>query len=560
MWNWIKQNILQPPAFEGDEDKTDKARLLHNFLAIIIATAIVFPIISTLGGNPVSPMVVWMILVLLATAFGLVFLVHFGFVTESGVILTLVIWGVFTFGAYSFGGLHDTSITGLLLVIVLASLIGGWRTLAIFSGLSILSLIGLYILEHTGIITPTVEIPSDAADIALPVVIVVATTFLLRAFIYYLTGAYQNARASAERLAKTNVELENSRTALAQQAATLERRTRYLEATAQVAHDIAAELDPETLLRRVVSLVSSQFGFYHTGIFLLDPAGEYAVLKAASSEGGQRMLERGHRLRAAQEGIVGYVASEGRSRVALDTGADAFYFDNPDLPKTRSEAALPLLIGRRVIGVLDVQSVEPEAFNEDIITVLQTLADQIAIALHTAQLFQQAGESLEAQRRTYSGTSRASWARFAKEEPTVGYRYLQGNVIPVQRDQTPANPELPEITLPIRLGGQVIGHITAHKPDTQNTWTEDEISVMETLIDQLGVALESARLYQETQRRAAREQLTGEVTARIRETLDIETILRTASEEIRRAFGLPEVVIQLGEPPVAPDGEEGVPA
>ena len=559
MWNWIR-NIIKPPVFEGDENKTDKAQLLYTLLAIAIATVVVLPVMGFLGGNPISPPVIRLLLVLFFTALGLAFLIRIGFVVESGIILTLVIWGIFTFGAYRFGGLHDTSITGFLLVIVLASLVGGWPTLAAFSGLSVTSLLSLYFMEQTGIITPDVTIPADVVDISLPVVVVIATTFLLRAFSDYLTTAYQNARANANRLKKTSLELEQSRAELARQTSDLERRTRYLQATAQVAHDIAAELDPETLLRRVVALVSEQFGFYHTGIFLIDPAGEYAVLTAASSRGGQRMLERGHRLRVGQEGIVGYAAREGRSRVALDTGADAVFFDNPDLPETRSEAALPLLAGGRVIGVLDVQSTEAAAFDKEDIAVLQTLADQIASALHTARLFQEAEQTLAAQRSDYNIARRASWEQFAEEEQTVGYRYIRGTVVPVQRGQAIEGPELPQITLPIRLGEQVIGQISAHKPNAQDAWTDDEIAVVENLVDQLSVALESARLYQETQRRAAREQLTGKVTARIRETLDIETILRTASEEIRRALNLPEVVIQFGEPPANSEGEKGAPA
>jgi predicted Na+-dependent transporter len=172
MWTRLKnsvQHILQPPVFEGDEEKTTKAQLLYTFLAIAILTALVFPFASRLGGNPVSPLVIRLVLILLGSALGLVFLVRAGFVVESGIVLTLVIWGVFAFGAYWFGGLHDTAIIGFLLVIVLASLVGGWRTLVAFSGLAIAALFGLYYMEHTALITPTVTIPSDGVDLALPV-------------------------------------------------------------------------------------------------------------------------------------------------------------------------------------------------------------------------------------------------------------------------------------------------------------------------------------------------------------------------------------------------------
>jgi GAF domain-containing protein len=138
-----------------------------------------------------------------------------------------------------------------------------------------------------------------------------------------------------------------------------------------------------------MDLISKQFGFYHAGIFLLDERDEYAVLQAASSEGGRRMLERGHKLRVGEVGIVGHVASTGEPRVALDVGEDTAHFAHPDLPNTRSEMALPLKVQDRVIGVLDVQSTHEAAFSEDDVAVLQTMADQLATAIANARLFEQ---------------------------------------------------------------------------------------------------------------------------------------------------------------------------
>ncbi|HBX69534.1 MAG TPA: hypothetical protein DEH25_09180 [Chloroflexi bacterium] len=548
MWNRLK-TFFQPPVFEGDEEKTQSARLLHSFLLIIIGISVLYPVISYLAGNPLGSNVMILVITIAMSATGLSLLLRSGSVIESGVILCLVIWAVFTFGAYSFGGLHDTSITGFMLVIVLASLVGGRRVLLAFGGLSLFSLVGLYIVEQLEVITPKLAVPSDAADIALPIVVVIGTTFLLRIFVNYLTSAYEQVRSSANQIEAANLELESSRDSLAEQTKILERRTKYLEASAAVSRDVAAELDPKILLQRVTSLVTNQFNFYHTGIFLIDPGGEFAILQAASSEGGQRMLARGHRLRVGQEGLVGYVSDTGNSRIALDTGDDAVYFNNPDLPETRSETALPLRVRGEVIGVLDVQSVESNAFSQDDISVLETLADQIANALHTARLFQQVDESLEIQRRVYEETSRETWQRLTKNQKEIGYQYIRGQVIPTQTAPVVGSTNLPEIAVPIRIGTQVIGHITAHKEISSDLWNRDDIATMENLSSQLSVALESARLYQDSQLRATREQITGEVTSKIRETLDIDTIIKTASDEIRKALNLPEVVIRLGEPP-----------
>ena len=352
------------------------------------------------------------------------------------------------------------------------------------------------------IVQPEINLPPDAADLAMPLVIIIAATFVLRIAISFLTNAYLSAQSNAEKLDKINTELHESRDDLSQRTQELERRTRYLEATSVVARDVASELDPETLMHRIVVLITEQFDFYHTGLFLIESGGKYAELKTASSKGGQRMLDRGHRLLVGEEGIVGFVASQGRSRVALDTGADAVYFDNLDLPDTRSEAALPLRVRGQVIGVLDVQSTKPNAFNENDVSVLQTLADQIAVALQTAQLFQQFEQNLEAQRKAYGELSQEVWKKLIEGRENFGYQYIRGDVVPVDENTSTQPSDLPEISLPVQIGEQTVGYITAHKGSADTDWSTSEIAMMETLSNQLSVALESARLYQDTQQRA----------------------------------------------------------
>ncbi len=184
-----------------------------------------------------------------------------------------------------------------------------------------------------------------------------------------------------------------SQTAIALQNAHLfeetQRRATQLAAAAEVARDATAILDVDQLLDETVHLISEQFGFYHAGVFLLDEGEKFAVLRAASSEGGRRMLERGHRLPVGKVGIVGHVASTGEPRISLDVGLDAEHYAHSDLPDTRSEMALPLKVRGRVIGVLDVQSTQESAFSEEDVRILQTLADQLAAAIANARLFQE---------------------------------------------------------------------------------------------------------------------------------------------------------------------------
>ena len=204
---------------------------------------------------------------------------------------------------------------------------------------------------------------------------------------------------------------ELDRRALALQASNyaMQRRAWHLEAGAEVVHAISSIFDVEQLLYRAVRLITEKFGFYHTGIFLVAESGDVAVLKAASSEGGQQMLVAGHQLRRG-EGMVGWVVEHGEPRISLDVGEDAVHFDNPRLPATRSEVALPLLIADQVIGVLDVQSTEANAFDEDDLRSLEYLADQLAVTVENARRFAQDVGVLEATSPFYRMTQRMAAA------------------------------------------------------------------------------------------------------------------------------------------------------
>ena len=345
-----------------------------------------------------------------------------------------------------------------------------------------------------------------------------------------------------------------------ERTADLEERSRYLEATAEVGRAAASILDADQLIGQVVELIRERFGLYYVGLFLVDEAGEWAVLRAGTGAAGRAMLARRHRIQVGQ-GMIGWSVAFAEPRVALEAGTDAVRLATTELPGTRSEAALPLRSRGQVLGALSVQATEPGAFDEETMAVLQTMADQVAVAISNAQLFQQAEEALEAERRAYGEIGREAWAQLLRVRARQGYRCDDRGVMPVQdghpiQEQTEATDtaraELPELVLPIVTHGQVLARIEAHKAGTEE-WTEEEIALMRSLGDQLSVALESARLYQDSQRRAVQEQLVGEATARMRETLDIETVLKTTASEMRQALDLDNLVIRLATP--EPDGD-----
>jgi len=542
MQSWIRR-LITPPVFEGDEDKTRTARVLHRVLLTIIVVALLSVLVTPFVPRASDVAVIVPPLVILASV-GLA-LVQSGRLQLASWLSLSGLW-VFITALISFSGGVDNIVPIAYIVIVIgAGLLVGSRATTVFTGLGVAAVAGMSYMGANNLLPPRLYFNSAPGKFAwLAGCLVLAGAYLSLA-IRNLTEALERARQSNRELQTIRASLEER---VEERTRDLAQRAHYLEATAAVAHDAASVLNLEELLGRVAALVSQQFGFYHTGIFLLDSAQEWAVLQAASSEGGKRMLERGHRLQVGGQSIVGYATRWGEPRIALDVGADAVFFNNPDLPATRSEMALPLRARDQIIGALDVQSTLPRAFSQEDIATLQILADQVAMAINNAQLFQQAQEGLEAERRAYGELGREAWLNLLRARPDLGYRYERQKVVPVGEiaaETRPPDEKLPELTLPVKYRGQTLGAIVAHKGADAKEWTSEEIALMETLTDQLSAALESARLYQDTQRRAAREQLTGAIAARMRETLDVETVLKTALREMHDRLGLAEAEVAI---------------
>ena len=321
----------------------------------------------------------------------------------------------------------------------------------------------------------------------------------------------------------------------------MERRTLRLQVTAEVAREAASIRDLEKLLTHIVNLISDKFNFYHAGIFLVDAPGKYALLRAASSEGGQHMLQRGHRLEIGQQGIVGYVAARGEPRIALDVGKDAVFFNNPDLPETRSELALPLKVRNNVIGVLDVQSKLGGAFSDEDVATLQILADQVALAIDNARLLAESNEALRELEVLYQQQVALSWnERIAQRN--IAYVYDRLGVHSPARGQPPAVPDSPDthlLQVPISLRGQILGSITLRREPAQPPWRTEEKELVRDIIAQVALTLDNARLLEENRRRAFIEQSIGQITSRVQTTMDLDAVLKIAVQEIGQVLERP---------------------
>ena len=335
-----------------------------------------------------------------------------------------------------------------------------------------------------------------------------------------------------------------------------------LEAVSDISRLVTSVQDIDQLLPIIAHSISERFSFYHTGIFLLNESKDLVVLSAASSEGGQRMLKRKHSLKVEPNSLVGYVASRGQARIAQNVGQDAAFLTNPDLPDTKSEIALPLRTGTQLIGVLDVQSIQPNAFSEQDVVILNTLANQVAISIQNARSFSEMQRALTESENIYQQFILQGWKQIIKETPVLGYKYSQYGLTPidslseVQKTES-VSPGLAVanqddhstiLSIPIKLREQIIGNISIHQTNlSSRELDEDELSIIQATVERAALALENARLLEDSQRRASRERAIGEISSKISEKSDIDAILRSTVEELGKKLRDAEITVEINE-------------
>ncbi|RPH62900.1 MAG: GAF domain-containing protein [Chloroflexi bacterium] len=539
---------LQPASFSYEKWR-------QRFLQIVLwgaAIAGLAAVLSTLGETNLGVKIAYFV------AYGILLLVTF---------TRLPYWlkaSVFLFLIYAVGaiGLVETGIWAdsrvfFLAFITMSGLLFSPRA-TLISGIICLVSIGITgWLVLTGQFTPTLsEVPpgnlsvwisGTVSMILLPVVIGSA----LASFQAEFTNTKKSTREYLTELIDQRSSLEKrveERTADLEMAneKNLE-RANQLRTIAEISRSFTVVKNLDDLLPEIARKINEAFGFYHVGIFLDDEKDEYAVLRASNSAGGKKMLERGHRLRIGQIGIVGFVTGTGQARIALDVGDDVTYFDNPDLPNTRSEMALPLQSGGKIIGALDVQSVARAAFTQEDISILGLLADQISIAIQNARLFEETNAALADVREVYQRSVQTSWQEIARRG-ALGFRYANGHVetfAPEASSPQMTGRDSGILSIPINIRGETLGMLNIRQPGRQQAWNETESRLYQSIVERMSFALENARLLEDTLNRVAREQKIVEISTKIGSSVRIEQILQTAAEEISRTFEGADVLLQL---------------
>lgn len=369
-----------------------------------------------------------------------------------------------------------------------------------------------------------------------------------------LTAVIHGYRARTERqnmaqietanqeLKEASIELEKK---VEERTKELNRRSTLLEAAAYVSKQASGIQDLSTLLNETVNLITNRFGYYHAGIFLVDSSNRNVVLQAASSEGGRAMLTQGHSLEIGRQGIVGHAAYAKNARIAQDVGADSSYFNNPNLPDTHAEVALPLLSQNRLIGVLDIQSTDTNAFSGDDLYTLQTMADQIALAIENARLLNESREALQQSREYLAERTKVTWKQRLAQEAAMRATYTTLGFTETSREKGEPGHEL---RVPISLRGQKIGEVLLRRKKNAPSWDEKELEMAEKITAQVALALENARLLEESQVQTERALTISQISEQFSESLDIQTLLQKAVREIQQLPQISEASILMAPP------------
>jgi len=374
-----------------------------------------------------------------------------------------------------------------------------------------------------------------------------------------------------------------------------------IQTAAEIARDISSALNLDELLRKAVDLIRDRFNFYHASIFLIDAGEKKAVIRESTGEAGVQLKREGHKLAVGSKSIVGFVSGQGEPLVVNDVSKDATFLPNPLLPDTRAEAAIPMKIGDRILGVLDVQSTVPYSFSPSDINTLHILADQLAIAVNNTELFAETQEHLSQHRLLHHITTSAAsgttleealssaveglqvtlggdrvailladeerkslvvkaWIGYSEEASDLIIPFGSGitgwvarhrkhlRVDDISQDtryiQVSANTRS-ELALPLIFRNDLLGILNVESEHV-GAYNENDEEMLGTLAGSLAAIIANARLVDQIRKQAERERLLHEISDKIRRSTDMHSILSTTVQEIRRVTGSRKAQIKIG--------------
>jgi GAF domain-containing protein len=538
------RNLIKLPQNISEDDVRIGNMLQNIVLITFIFPIIIFVISIFLPNNATILIQIGLGVILLLVILG--FMIRRGLIYATSIILVFGLLTLAIFTNYLGGGAFNATFVTTGAIILMSGLLLGTRwavavLVAIIAEETILGLAGM-----SGRITAQGEMLTPEINY-----IVTFIGYFISTLIFQVSASslFNQLQISRTREQKIRALSENLELRVQQRTAELDKRSRQLEAASLIARTIAEIHGQKEILETIVQQISERFGFYHTGIFLTDINGEYVVLEAASSDGGKKMIQRGHKLAIGRQGIIGFAAYQKRPRIAHDVGADVIFLSSPDLPGTHSEMALPLLARNRLVGILDIQSEEHNAFSSEDISTLQIMTDQIALALENARLLNESRSAIDELQtiatENISGTWRERLGHLRK-----GYSYSSSGISvisPTDKDTMNNGTKTDEhvIKIPVALRGQRIGQLSLIRKSNESPWTETEQEMADKIAIQVALAIENARLLEESQRRALREQTVNDLSSRFSRSLDVDTLLQNAVRELHLIPQVSEVSVYI---------------
>lgn len=346
------------------------------------------------------------------------------------------------------------------------------------------------------------------------------------------------------------------------------RNANLLQATTEIGEFAATMLDLNALFSRSVELVKERFGFYHVQVFMIN--GDQAELVASTGEVGQRLLANKHRLPVGSNSVIGQVTRYGQAVLARST--DAVHRANPLLPDTRTELAVPIFEGEKVIGAVDMQSTDEDAFKIEDVEALRSMANLLSAAIRNARLFESQQRGMTEQQRLYLESeanlreiqrlnrqlTKAGWDEFVRRSSASGITLQNEQLIPdsqwsdslieaARQRQVitrKANGRPGVVAVPVVLRGEVIGAIEVEPGE--NAVPGDTAEMVQAIAQRLASSLDNARLYEEAQVATAQEQRINQIVTRYQTATTVDDLLRITLTELSEALGAQRGAIRLG--------------
>jgi GAF domain-containing protein len=453
---------------------------------------------------------------------GLVTVVRFSYLARMSVfLLSIYVLGIAELITH---GILGDSLFFFLALVIFATILISPRIGIIAVALDIFTFILFGWLMLSGQVIPlnpfappaTLEdwISASAAMIMFGAVIILGFQRLEKEFI----AAQQQIDSTLNTLTQERNNLENR----------VQARTYQLKSINEVGRAVTAILDPDELFSRAAKLIENEFGGYFIAFYLLDPSGNWAEIKEASGEAGRVLKENKYRVDVKGKNTVAKAIQAKAGQVA--ESSEQMRLDNPLLPYTRSQIALPLMIGDTVLGALEMHSTKENAFPPQDVDAYQNMANAIAIAMENSRLFQEAQQSLLEMQATQRQYLQDAWHTLTTDEKV---EYALG-------DSEAAEDDLIEI--PLSLRNQVIGQI---QMASSGEWTSEQRNIVESIAAQATLALENARLVEESRSTAAQEKLASDIISKVWASTNMDSILQTAVRELGRSLEATEVEIEV---------------